>query len=256
MLWDASVINGYAIEASDGTIGTVNDLLFDDVGWFVRWLVVDTGTWLPGRKVLLPVSALGQPDQVRRLFPVKLTMQQVEDSPDVDTDQPVSRQIEAHVYDYYGWAPYWSGGFMPTSNAIATPFVAPLFLGEAELPDPGGAVIQADEADPHLRSIAAVTGYHIDATDGEIGHVEDFLVDDSTWRIHYINVDTQNWWPGVKVLISPRSVRGIGWSDRLMHLDVNREKVKAGPPYDPSITVDGAYDEKFLTYYGIRWAAA
>jgi len=256
MLWDASAINGYAIEASDGTLGTVNDLLFDDVTWFVRWLVVDTGNWLPGRKVLLPVSALGQPDQVRRLFPVKLTMQQVKDGPDVDTDQPVSRQIEAHVYDYYGWAPYWSGGFMPTSNAIATPFVTPLTLAQAELPDPAGDVIQADESDPHLRSIAAVTGYHIDATDGEIGHVEDFLVDDATWRIHYINVDTQNWWPGEKVLISPRSVREIGWSDGLIHLDVNRQKVKDGPPYDPSITVDGAYDEKFLTYYGIRWAAA
>jgi hypothetical protein len=256
MLWDASAINGYAVEASDGTLGTVNDLLFDDLSWVVRWLVVDTGTWLPGRKVLLPVSALGQPDQARRLFPVTLTRQQVEDSPEIDTDQPVSRQIEAHVYDYYGWAPYWSGGFMPTSNAIATPFVTPLYLPAAGLPDPDGAVMQADAGDPHLRSVAAVTGYHIDAIDGEIGHVEDFLVDDATWRIRYINVDTENWWPGEKVLISPRSVREIGWSDQLMHIDVTRQKVKDSPRYDPLITVDGAYDEEFLTYYGIKWVTA
>ena len=111
MLWDASAINGYAIEASDGRLGTVSDLLFEDVGWVIRWLVVDTGNWLPGRKVLLPLSALGHPDRALRHFPIKLTMQQVKDSPDVDTDLPVSRQIEAHVYDYFGWDPYWSGSF-------------------------------------------------------------------------------------------------------------------------------------------------
>jgi hypothetical protein len=134
--------------------------------------------------------------------------------------------------------------------------VAPLFLSEASPPGPDDAAIQADLGDQHLRSVAEVTGYHIDAIDGEIGHVEDFLVDDVSWRIHYLNADTTNWWPGENVLISPRSVREIGWSDRLMHLNVTRQKVKDSPRYDPSITVDGAYDEAFLTYYGIRFAAA
>lgn len=118
MLWDASAINGYAIEASDGRLGTVSELLFEDVGWVVRWLVVDTGNWLPGRKVLLPLSALGQPDRALRHFPIKLTMQQVKDSPDVDTDLPVSRQIEAQVHDYFGWDPYWSGSFPAMSNTL------------------------------------------------------------------------------------------------------------------------------------------
>ena len=119
MLWDASAINGYAIEASDGRLGTVSDLLFEDVGWVIRWLVVDTGNWLPGRKVLLPLSALGHPDRALRHFPIKLTMQQVKDSPDVDTDQPVSRQIEAHVYDYFGCDPYWK---VAASSRLATPW--------------------------------------------------------------------------------------------------------------------------------------
>jgi hypothetical protein len=229
MLWDASAINGYAIEASDGLLGTVSDLLFEDVGWAIRWLVVDTGNWLPGRKVLLPLSVLGQPDRALRHFPVKLTMQQVKDSPDVDTDQPVSRQIEAHVYNYYGWDPYWGSSLSPMSNAIANPFVAPLHLSEAKPRDPGSADAQPNEGDPHLRSIAAVTGYHIHATDGEIGHVEDFLVDDAGWSIRCITVDTRNWWPGERVLISPCSVREINWADRLIHLNVNRQKVKDGP---------------------------
>jgi hypothetical protein len=256
MLWDASAIDGYAIEAIDGRLGTVRDLLFEDVGWVIRWLVVDTGNWLPGRKVLLPLSALGQPDQALRHFPVKLTMQQVKDSPDVDTDQPVSRQVEAHVYDHYGWDPYWGGNFFPMNNAMAMPLVAPLHLPGSKPRDQGSADAQRNEGDPHLRSIEAITGYHIHAIDGEIGHVEDFLLEDTGWSIRYITVDTRNWWPGERVLISPRSVREIDWAGRLLHLNVNRQKVKDGPPYNPTVTVDGAYDEAFLTYYGISWVAA
>jgi hypothetical protein len=206
MLWDASAINGYAIEASDGRVGTVSDLLFEDVGWVVRWLVVDTGNWLSGRKVLLPLSALGRPDRALRHFPVKLTMEHVKDSPDVDTDQPVSRQIEAHVYDYFGRDPYWGGSLFPMSNAMVTPFVAPLYEQESTSSDLARAGAQPNEGDPHLRSITTVTEYRLHATDGEIGHVEDFLVDDASWNIRFIRVDTRNWWPGERVLISPRSV--------------------------------------------------
>ena len=253
MLWDASAINGYAIEASDGRLGTVSDLLFEDVGWVVRWLVVDTGNWLPGRKVLLPLSALGRPDRALRHFPVKLTMQHVKDSPDVDTDQPVSRQIEAHVYDYFGWDPHWGGSLLPVSTAVATPFVARLYEPGSTRPDLARAGAQPNEGDPHLRSIATIIGCHIHASDGEIGHVEDFLVDDAGWNIRYIKVDTRNWWPGERGVISPYSVREIEWLGRLVYVNFSRQKIKDAPPYNPSITVDGAYEEKFLTYYGIRW---
>ena len=255
MLWKASTINGYAVEASDGRLGTVSDLLCEDEGWAIRWLVVDTGSWLPGRKVLLPLSALGQPDQALRQFPVTLTMQQVKDSPDVDTDRPVSRQVEAHVYDHYGWDPYWGGSFIPMSNAMAMPFVAPLHLSGSTPRDPVSADTQPNEGAPHLRSIAAVSGYHIQATDGEIGHVEDFLVDDAGWSIRYITVDTRNWWPGERVLISPRSVREIDWAGRLIHLDIDRQKVKGSPSYHPSSTVDGVYEEKFQSYYAALGAS-
>jgi hypothetical protein len=105
MLWNASAIKDYAIAASDGRLGTVSDFLFDDASWLVRWLVVDTGNWLSGRKVLLPPSVLGHLDPNGREFAVGLTMQQVKDSPDIDTDRPVSRQMETNIYDYYGWSP-------------------------------------------------------------------------------------------------------------------------------------------------------
>jgi hypothetical protein len=255
MLWNASALKGYAIEARDGRLGTVTDFLFDDTDWIVRWLVVDTGNWLSGRKVLLPLSALGKPDAALHQFPVKLTMQQVKDSPDIDRDRPVSRQQETHIYDYYGWDPYWGRSFLPIGGGIATPFVAPLPLSTSQPRDVIGAGSRYDDADPHLRSVEEVTGYDIHATDGEIGHVADFLVGDSGWSIRYVAIDTGNWLPGAKVLISPRSVREIDWAERVIHLDVNRQKVQSSPPYDASATVDSAYDERFLTYYGITWVS-
>jgi hypothetical protein len=268
MLWNASVIKGYAIAASDGRLGTVSDFLFDDASWLVRWLVVDTGHWLSGRKVLLPPFVLGHLDPKQREFSVDLTMQQVKDSPDIDTDRPVSRQIEANIYDYYGWSPYWGNGLLTDGYgyigdavqvAPALGFREPLASGDLALGfrqrEEDIADTERSDDDPHLRSIEAVTGYHIHASDGEIGHVEDFLVGDADWSIRYLVVDTKNWWPGKKVLISPRSAREIDWTDKLVNLNVDRQKVKDSPTYDPSITVDQAYDERFLTYYGIRWVA-
>src|SRR5277367_4375088 len=226
MLWHASAINGYAIEASDGDIGTVSDFLFDDASWLIRWLVVDTGNWLSGRKVLLPPSVLERLDAKEQEFSVRLTMQQVKDSPEIDTDRPVSRQMETTVYDYYGWSPYWGTGFymggygyMPGGKAESP------YLG-ARRRDEEIAEAQHSHEDVHLRSVEAVTEYHIHASDGEVGHVEDFLIEDADWRIHYLVVDTKNWWPGKKILVSSRSAGEIDWTDRLVNLDINRQKIK------------------------------
>jgi sporulation protein YlmC with PRC-barrel domain len=262
MLWNASTINGYAIVASDGRLGAVSDLLFDDASWLVRWVVVDTGNWLSGRKVLLPASVLGHLDRKGEQFSVRLTKQQVKDSPDIDTERPVSRQMETNVYDYYGWRPYWGSGFYVGGYGYGGGYGymgGPGYLSGvgAASPSPESRRLQehiADtqrrDEDPHLRSVTAVAGYHIHATDGKVGHVEDFLVEDADWSIHYLIVDTKNWWPGKKVLISPRSVREIDWSDKLVRLDVDRQKVKDSPAYDSSTTVDRAYETQFHSYYG------
>ena len=248
MLWNASAIKGYAVAASDGRLGTVNDFLFDDARWAVRWLVVDTGTWLSGRKVLLPASVLEHLHPTEHEFPVRLTKQQVKDSPEIDCDRPVSRQMETHVYDYYGRDPYWGtdlyvGGFGYLGGPMMGAYPIESRRHQQHIAD-----MHRNDDDPHLRSIEAVTGYH--ATDGEIGHVEDFLVDDTDWSIHYLVVDTKNWWPGKKVLISPRSAQEVNWTDRLVSLDVDRQRVKDSPTYDASTTVDHAYEAHFHTYYG------
>lgn len=260
MLWNASAINSYAIAASDGKIGTISDFLFDDTNWLVRWLVVDTGNWLSGRKVLLPSSALAQLNAERKDCSIKLTMQQIKDGPDVDTDRPVSRQMESSVYDYYGYRPYWNSGYgymggvgyMGSYGYAGGMGGAMLISPESRRREKEIADAHREHDDVHLRSVHEVTGYHIHASDGEIGHVEDFIIEDADWSIRYLVVDTKNWWPGKKVLISPRSVKTIDWGDRLVNINVDRQKVEGGMAYDASVTIDQAFDEKFLTYYGIK----
>ena len=249
MLFNASTIHGYTIVASDGHLGTVSDFLFDDATWMVRWLVVDTGTWLPGRKVLLPPMALGHPNSSDREFPVRLSRQQVKGSPDIDTARPVSRQMEHHVYDHYGWSPYWDtgvymGGFgYPDSLAPMPQIPACRRRAEAEM------VAREYEGDPHLQSIGDVTGYLIHATDGEIGHVESMLLDDTDWGIRFLVVDTTNWLSGKKVLIPPGSASDVNWSDKLVNLKVDRQHVLDSPEYDESMVIDRAYVRRFDTHY-------
>jgi hypothetical protein len=255
MLWNASVLKGFAVAANDGHIGTVNDFLFDETNWQIRWLVVDTGNWLSGRKVLLAPLMLGRLDPQGHAFSAELTKQQVKDSPDLDTDLPVSRQMESNINEYYGWTPYWGNGLFTDSygyvGATWTDTSTPARLIDKHLTDG-----QQSSGDPHLRSINAITGYLIHANDGEIGHVEGFLLKDTDWSIHYVIVDTKNWWPGKKVLISPQSIADIDFETRLVNLGIERQRVKDSPPFNSSTIIDAAYDDAFLVYYGLRLIAA
>jgi uncharacterized protein YrrD len=251
MLYVLSVLKGFAVAASDGEIGTVDDVLFDDQSWKVRWLVVDTGQWLPGRKVLVHASAVGEPDPVRQVLPVSLTKAEVEASPDFAQHQPVSRQMEAHLYDYYGWDPTWGGSAFGV-GAIASPLSPPPLIGEPPAPSPSAGDPEggADESDPHLRSAAEIAGYHIQASDGEIGHVETVVADHAGWDIRYLGVDTSNWWGGKHVLVAPFAVTEIDWADRHILINITRDQVKASPPCDSMEMVDEAYERMLHGHYG------
>jgi hypothetical protein len=256
MLVVGSAVKGYDIEASDGSIGTVSDLLFDDRSWLVRWLVVDTGNWLTGRQVLIHPSAIGQPDHLRRKLPVALTKIQVKESPDILQDRPVSQQMERNLYDYYGWDPIWGGSSYFGAGALASPLVPMPYLGGSAVREAAGIASRLDDGDPHLRSITAVAGYDIHARDGAIGHVESFLVDDAGWGIRYLIVDTKNWWPGKHVLVSPYAVSEIDWADNEIHLEITREQVKTSPPWDPLDLIDQIYERQLHSHYawpGYGW---
>jgi len=251
MMQVISALKGYAIEASDGRIGIVVDFLFDDASWRVRWLVVDCGTWLTGRKVLIHPSAISLADAEQHRLPVTLTKAQVEESPELAEDQPVSQQMENQLYTYYGWDPLWSGPYLSEPpGAMTWPYMPPPYfgLGLADMAHGEGASLK--RADPHLRSVDELTGYHIHAVDGEIGHVENFMIDDGDWSIHYFIVDTRNWWSGKHALISPLAVKSIDWFDRHVEIDVSREQIESSPPWDRFDAFSPLYAKRLHEHYG------
>jgi len=241
MLVVASALKAYLVEATDGNIGSVHDCLFDDRTWTLRWLVVDTREWLIGRKVLIHPSAFGRPDVENLRLRLDLTKAQIEASPPIAFDRPVSAQLESRVYGYYGWDAEWGGIGYPAHLA-----------GASAVTDKPGAKYAAgpDDGDPNLRSMAAVGRYHVAATDGAIGHVEDFVFDDVTWDVRYLIVDTKNWWFGQHVLIAPFAVRHINWLDETVLLDLSRERVQSSPPWKPLDLIDIAYQRQLHSYYG------
>jgi hypothetical protein len=247
MLIVISALDGYVAEASDGPIGTVQDVLFDDRTWTVRWLVVDAGTWLTDRKLLIHPSAIGKPNHDRGRLPLAMTKAQVEASPPIAEHAPVSRQMEWRLYRYYGSDPLWGNSYFG-AGGLAAPLSEPGFPGG----DAGvaSALGEHDDSDPHLRSAAEVKGYHIHASDGEIGHAENLLVDDAAWSIRYLIVDTQNWWPGRHVLIAPYAVQAVSWSDREIRLGLDRRTVETSPPWDPIAMIDQVYQKTLHKHYG------
>jgi hypothetical protein len=243
---------GYAIGANDGPIGIITDFLFDDVTWRVRWLVVDTGTFLRDRRVLLPPSALTYVNHIGHQLSVSLTRQQIKDSPNISTDEPVSGQMETDLYDYYGWSPYWSTGFYMGGYAYSGALFAP--ATSIPLPPRQGDNEDArrQQGDRHLRSVRELMSYNIHASDGDIGQVADFLLEDGDWSIRYLVIDTHGWWSGKKVLISPRSIESTNWSTQTVNINVDRQDVRDSPEYDGSQAIDRAYEYQFHGYYDGR----
>lgn len=255
MLNVVSSLKGFEIQAKDGSLGIVSDFLFDDSTWKVRWMVVDTGRWLTGRKVLIHPAAVVSAEYGTRELTVALSKAQVEDSPDILQDRPVSRQMQNDLYSYYGWDPLWAGGMLGAgmygggTGAIASPLSAPVYFGASAVREAERGEVNLDDGDPHLRSIAEVTGYHVHATDGNIGHVEDFLVESESWAVRYLIVNTSNWWVGQHVLISPYAVKEVDWSDHRIGLDIARDKVRSSPSWNPADTINSEFERRLHSHY-------
>ncbi|MDQ2863963.1 MAG: PRC-barrel domain-containing protein, partial [Bacteroidota bacterium] len=190
------------------------------------------------------------PDWKNEIFPVNLTKEKIKNSPDIDTEQAVSRQHEIEMYEYYPWANYWGGGILAGGMGISgmmTQVRKPLV--EAVKRENNADNKDAD-GDPHLRSSHKVTGYTIRATDGKIGDVEDFIVDDTSWKLDYLVVDTGHWFPGKKVLISPKLVKTIEWETSEIIINVSETAVKNSPEYEPGKAVTESYKADLQNYYG------
>jgi len=247
MLTNAAHLRGLEIHATDGKIGTVDHFYFDDETWAIRYLTVETDGWLAGRQVLIsPISVVNTDWQAKRLD-VALTKKQVENSPNIDTHQPVSRQHEAAYMGYYGYPYYWGGPNMwgPASYPSGLPVPTAVFN------DAQAERIKKESTDSHLRSNQTVTGYHIEATNGEIGHVEGFVMDDKAWAIRYLEVATRNWWPGKKVLVSPGWIQRVSWKDSKVYVGLSREAIKSGPEFVESAPITREYEDRLYLHYGL-----
>jgi uncharacterized protein YrrD len=253
MLNSVNRLHGTALHATDGEIGKVRQAFFDDEKWTIRYLVVDTGGWLSDRKVLISPYAIQHPVLPGQQIDVRLSRQQVQDSPDIDTHKPVSRQHERQHLGYYAYPDYWSGmdlwavGGFPL---LPPPEPVPL-AAERELTAREAQWEAVSPEDSHLRSSAEVNGYDIQATDGSIGHVADFIFDAESWAVRYLLVDTRNWWPGgKKVLIATHWIDSIDWPAKNVTVSLTREQVKASPEYDEQAVVDRDYEKRLHDAYG------
>jgi hypothetical protein len=239
-------LKDFAIRATDGELGTIEDLYFDDETWAIRYLIVDTGGWLGGRRVLIsPISVVHTDWEAKRLD-VALTKRQVEHSPEIDTHKPVSRQHEAGYVGYYGYPYYWGGPYLWGAAAYPAGLATPPTASTEAM----AARIRRESTDSHLRSGEAVTGYNIEAADGEIGHVDGFVVDDEAWAIRYMEVATRNWWPGKKILLSPAWIERVSWTDSKVYVGLSREAIKDAPEYVESRPITREYENRLYFHYG------
>ena len=241
---------GYAIGATDGEIGKVKEFYFDDLTWTIRYLVVETGNWLNGRKVLLSPQALLTPDWKNEVFPINLTKEKIKNSPNIDTEQPVSRQHEIEMYEYYPWTSYWGGGIWGGGMGVSGMMTQAYQPFAEAVKSKNSTDTKHADGNPHLRSTHKITGYTIHAMDGKIGDVEDFIVDDTSWKLYYVVVDTGHWFPGKKVLISPKLIKEIEWDISEVIITVSEADVKNSPEYKPGEVISESYSKNLQNYYG------
>jgi hypothetical protein len=239
MLNKAKTVKGYKLDSLDGEIGKVKEFYFDDQHWAIRYLVAETGNWLLNRQVLISPYALVAVNNGKQQIEINLTKKQIEDSPSLDSDKPVSRQFEDAYYGFYGWPLYWGG----PNVWGAYPFI---------VRDPEQWTVNTPVEktwDPYLRSTNDVTGHHIQAADGEIGHVEDFIIDDETWAIRYMIINTQNWWPGKKVLLSPQWIERVSWLESKVFVNLTRETIRQAPEYTEGSLLTRDYETELHRHY-------
>jgi sporulation protein YlmC with PRC-barrel domain len=243
MLRSLKELERYKVNATDGHIGSVVDFLLDDQRWTVRYLVVETGSFFSERRVLITPISFRQVDWSTKQFHLALTMDKVKSSPNVDVDMPVSRQHERDYYGYYGYPYYWADaglwGMSAYPGALATSRWYDASVENAE-----------NASDIHLRSVNEVRGYTIQGSDEEIGHVDDFIVDDESWEVCYLVVDTSNWWFGRKVLIAPRWATRVSWEERIVHVNMNRQQITNSPEWSPTVAINREYETRLHKHYG------
>jgi hypothetical protein len=259
MLFAVSGLEGCPVKVKDGDdVGAVKDFLFDEENWKIRWMVVAADHWLPGRKLYIHPSAIApltlppkpklpmmSPGESLELT-VNLSREQIAAGPHSGDDEPLKKDMELLLYDYYGWDPYWGathfgGAVLPNAEAR---IVADAARREAE-----AETLPLDGVD-RLHNVVEFKGYYVHALDGDIGHVENVLADDSNWEIRYLVIATRNWWPGKIVQLAPYAVKDIDWFGERINMNVTRDRVRSAPAWDPLAMMDEVSEQQFHRHFG------
>ncbi len=237
MLRSLKQLYGKKLGTSDGVAGEIKDFYFNDEKWAVRYVVADTGTWLSGRLVLISPHAFLNFHQDGDCLLVNLSREQIQNSPSIDLHKPVSRQYEEEYYRHYGWPAYWIGGEMWGNSGFPVAPPPREFQNGKQEP-----LKSAD--DPHLRSTTALTGYRIETSGGDIGHVTDFLMDDKSWEIRHLVVETGHWYSGKEIVIEPKHIDRISYEDSSVLVNVTKESILAAPEYHLRTSANACHDTR------------
>jgi hypothetical protein len=242
-------LEGLAIHATDGDIGKTTDIYFDDKQWTIRYLVVETGPWFSSKMVLLSPMAIKHLDITEKIISATITREQVRHSPDIDTQKPVSRQFEIDYAGFYGYPFYWGGTGL--WGAYSSPHVVAVGY-ESDKPDSfiDDNARKHTEDDRHLRSGNEPIGYHIEAHDGEIGHLQGMLIDTDTLAIRYLIINTSNWWLGNLVLVAPAWIKEVSWLNAKIYVDMGRQQIKDAPTFNGDMPFSRDQEEQMHSHYG------
>jgi len=233
MLRSMNSLMDYTIRATDGLIGMVHDFYFDDRLWNVRYLIVDTGSFLSGRKVLLAPAAFGKPDWIENTFPINHTREEIQDSPSIDTEKPVTREDEEALHDYYRWMPYWAPG-LPNFPYIPIP--------ESREP--------REPKNPDLCSFRDTRGYAVESLGGIVGKMHDLILDDQTWAVQTLVIDTGTWFTSKKVLLGSNAVQELDWHKKAIRVAIEKPVIDEAPEFDPGEPINEQVEVRYYDYYG------
>ena len=242
MLDRAKALLEYKLSSRHEEIGPVKALYFDDRRWVIRYLVADTGAWLAGRQVLISPYALSAVSRERHRIVLGVTKRQIADAPSLDHDQAVSPQFEDTYYAFHGWPEYWRGPYTWGGSS---------YPDRAQRYGAGSAAGTARRAH-QVRRTDDVNGAYLQTTDGEMGHVEDLIIDDDTWAIRYLVINAENWWPGKRVLVSPQWIQHVLWERWEIFVGLSAEAIRQAPEYTEHLLVTREYETRLHGHYGRR----
>jgi len=222
--------------ASDGRVGVVDDLYIEDGLGAIRYFVVDTGGWLMGQRVLVATSSVTGVAHISGRMSVALTRAQVQNGPAPESRLGLAPHGQHETADQYEWPHYHVPDVYEDRTMLGVFVWAPPL-------DPVREPAPEDAPAPTLRSVRELSGYHILATDGKIGHVDDFIIEQDDCRLRHLIVDTRNWLPGRRVLVEPEMVTGIEFRRKTISVNVNRQGIRGAPEFDPASLSHPAREE-------------